>query len=191
MVLDAQSGTPFSWDSDAIVLGETTGMMCDYLSENPLPKTVEIVGDWGLPVSHEVNFISLWSNKYYGYDPFEREFGIRYAASQVYVSPKYNYDAQFDTGVTVSAKGSLSWISTTNSIPGVSLYKNGNRAYYTNGSTDINDSFRYVRIGDTFAPYWGGRDCKINSIRFYSKRLTAEEIAHNYAIDKARFGLTG
>ena len=29
----------------------------------------------------------------------------------------------------------------------------------------------------------------INSIRIYSRALTAEEIAHNYEIDKARFGL--
>ena len=29
----------------------------------------------------------------------------------------------------------------------------------------------------------------MSSIRIYSKPLSAEEIAHNYAIDKARFNL--
>ena len=34
-----------------------------------------------------------------------------------------------------------------------------------------------------------GRDIRIHYMRIYSRALTAEEIAHNYAIDKARFNL--
>jgi hypothetical protein len=30
---------------------------------------------------------------------------------------------------------------------------------------------------------------EVNNIRLYSRALTAEEVAHNYEIDKARFGL--
>ena len=40
--------------------------------------------------------------------------------------------------------------------------------------------------------YNGNRNSKVDyyCIRLYSRALTAEEIAHNYAIDKARFNLT-
>ena len=33
------------------------------------------------------------------------------------------------------------------------------------------------------------KDQKMGEYRFYSRALTAAEIAHNYAIDKVRFGL--
>ena len=45
--------------------------------------------------------------------------------------------------------------------------------------------FIYKQFSDTMM----GCDFRINYMRIYSRALTAEEIAHNYAIDKARFGL--
>ena len=36
---------------------------------------------------------------------------------------------------------------------------------------------------------WVSNNCMLNAVRFYSRVLTAEEIAANYAIDKARFEL--
>lgn len=35
----------------------------------------------------------------------------------------------------------------------------------------------------------GGKPIEIYHVRAYSRALTADEIAHNYAIDKARFNL--
>lgn len=35
----------------------------------------------------------------------------------------------------------------------------------------------------------GGKPIEIYHIRAYSRALTADEIAHNYAVDKARFNL--
>ena len=36
----------------------------------------------------------------------------------------------------------------------------------------------------------GGKPIEIYHVRAYSRALTADEIAHNYEIDKARFNLT-
>jgi len=36
---------------------------------------------------------------------------------------------------------------------------------------------------------WESKNCMLNAVRFYSRVITADEIAANYAIDKARFGL--
>ena len=45
--------------------------------------------------------------------------------------------------------------------------------------------FIYKQLSDTMI----GCDFRINYMRIYSRALTTEEIAHNYAIDKARFNL--
>lgn len=44
----------------------------------------------------------------------------------------------------------------------------------------------YLRIGRTHNTFMNAR---FHSIRIYSRALTAEEIAHNYAVDKERFNL--
>ena len=36
---------------------------------------------------------------------------------------------------------------------------------------------------------WASNNCMLNAVRFYSRALTADEIARNYAIDKERFNL--
>ena len=46
--------------------------------------------------------------------------------------------------------------------------------------------FVYKQLSDSMI----GCDFRIHYMRIYSRALTADEIAHNYAIDKARFGLT-
>jgi hypothetical protein len=43
-------------------------------------------------------------------------------------------------------------------------------------------------IGEGFS-FRGAVDAILHGFRFYNRALTAEEIAHNYEIDKARFGL--
>ena len=71
----------------------------------------------------------------------------------------------------------------------VSFCKNGEAVsgastnWSNTAMADGTDSDKLVRVR---APY---ADCKIFSIRLYSRALTADEIAANYAIDKARFGL--
>ena len=56
------------------------------------------------------------------------------------------------------------------------------------GEISNNDSELY--IGRISYPI-GNTVCNgiVNAVRFYSRALTEDEIAHNYAIDKARFGL--
>ena len=68
-------------------------------------------------------------------------------------------------------------------------YKDGvNIGTKGNATLDVSSARGYIgRIGGTGNV---GCQCRIYSIRLYSRALTAEEIAANYAIDKARFGLS-
>jgi hypothetical protein len=61
---------------------------------------------------------------------------------------------------------------------------NGNRSY--NGTLNTNGIFG---IGSGEYDSWGVAEGDYYCIRLYSRALTAEEIAANYAIDKARFNL--
>ena len=52
----------------------------------------------------------------------------------------------------------------------------------------------FTRVGDSYGGFTLGRaglcpKCEMNSIRIYSRTLSADEIASNYAVDKARFNL--
>lgn len=57
--------------------------------------------------------------------------------------------------------------------------------YYGFGGTFCSTLCVGDRANDSSVPFNG----KVYTIRIYSRVLTAEEIAHNYAIDKARFNL--
>lgn len=69
--------------------------------------------------------------------------------------------------------------------------------YYMNGVEVINISTNdrnYYNYSESTCPlgvYAGplARHTKIKNLRIYNRALTADEIAHNYNIDKARFGL--
>lgn len=69
--------------------------------------------------------------------------------------------------------------------------------YYMNGVEIINiseQSRRFNNYSQSNCPlgiYDGllARHTKIKNLRIYNRALTADEIAHNYEIDKARFGL--
>lgn len=57
--------------------------------------------------------------------------------------------------------------------------------YYGFGGTFCSTLCVGDRENDSSVPFTG----KVHAIRIYSRTLTTEEIAHNYKIDKARFGL--
>jgi hypothetical protein len=68
-------------------------------------------------------------------------------------------------------------------------YFNGTVRYTSGNNTlDYNSTTRgtVARIGGTAQQ---SRPIEVYNIRLYSRALTADEIAANYAIDKARFGL--
>ena len=69
--------------------------------------------------------------------------------------------------------------------------------YYMNGVEVINistNNIKFYNYSTSTCPlgvYAGSlaRHTKIKNLRIYNRALTADEIAHNYEIDKARFGL--
>ena len=69
------------------------------------------------------------------------------------------------------------------------IYKNGVSGSTGNITNTWNASSRLIignRATTSDSRNWQG---VLNAIRMYSRALTADEIAHNYAIDKARFNL--
>lgn len=79
-------------------------------------------------------------------------------------------------------KGILASRSYTYSRP-VSYYVNGEQMPLYDPPTTLADA-----VGCK-ATAVGGKPIEIYHVRAYSRALTADEIAHNYAIDKARFNL--
>ena len=75
------------------------------------------------------------------------------------------------------------------SFSGDAIYHNGmitNQLVDDGGYTDIGTTLQLGRLGGF--NYFHGEIC---SIRLYNNNLSAEEIAHNYAVDKSRFGIGG
>ena len=66
------------------------------------------------------------------------------------------------------------------------VYRNG-AVYMTSAAGTATKGSNTVLIGKL--PRFNMASAKVASIRIYSRALTADEIAANYAIDKARFGL--
>ena len=76
-----------------------------------------------------------------------------------------------------------------------------NSVFYSNGASVLTSSlhvsfasnkvwvFGYQGTSSASNPWGDGGNVECSAIRIYSRALTASEIARNYAIDKARFGL--
>lgn len=129
-------------------------------------------------------------------DSGKNVFGDRYINVSIFVSQNL-LNGWLGTGedtkssLTINEDGCVSFIvrNTGGGFENVS-YVNGmvsneySRTSYHNGK--ISSLFG---VGKGEYTSWGGATGKYRSVRMYSRSLTAEEIAHNYAIDKARFNL--
>ena len=107
----------------------------------------------------------------------------------------------FDNNImNFQVKTGMHWYKTNRAIGQIcscaATYVNDNPAnYYANGITAIDSgkwanwsarSITGITISDSNTFYYKGN---IYSIRTYDRALSRAEIAHNYAIDKIRFGL--
>jgi hypothetical protein len=117
--------------------------------------------------------------------------GIRYGnpssnVGNVYIGTTSHYSVLENRFLAASAdeRFSVSWCS---DISSSTMYLNGQ--YATNSSVYISDQ-TYVVICGLYGVSNRGVKGELCSVRLYSRALTAAEIAANYAIDKARFGLT-
>ena len=67
------------------------------------------------------------------------------------------------------------------------IYRDGTRLFANRlMSTSTDKTFHFFQYSRVWAET---RDTTIHAVRLYSRALTADEIARNYNIDKARFGL--
>jgi len=97
----------------------------------------------------------------------------------------FGYDASF-TGVTQPGKNVKFTQSLTVANARAIFYCNGVISPYANASNTQYSGTTYVFNNANRNKGITGR---LYNLRFYSRALTADEIAANYAIDKARFGL--
>lgn len=139
--------------------------------------TVEICGDFSGAGTNPNFFSASPFNAYKG------DFVSRYAASQLGIS---SYSTQVLTGISLPRYG----FSATTTSSGYLVYVRGTLAAsktcsFTSNLDIQSGYFGYAVSSQIENP----RGSKIYGARIYSRALTADEIAHNYAIDKARFNL--
>ena len=134
--------------------------------------------------------VGLLHNPKTGVFPFAR--GVTHIPSLKY-SASYNDDSDRFFGSPKQGETVSSAIVFRRADKSFDGYYNG-EFVSTIGSQDDNwlgdniiltPVFIYKQISDTII----GSDIRIHYMRIYSRSLTADEIAHNYAIDKARFNL--
>lgn len=68
-------------------------------------------------------------------------------------------------------------------------YKDGNLKHSVNKSNWVFGSYKIENPAEFRIKVSSGEELIIRNIRFYSRALTAEEVAYNYSIDRARFNL--
>lgn len=110
-----------------------------------------------------------------------------------------NWNVQY--GIISYASGIAVYVKSSHAIGNVNyatisvIANNTQMSAYKNGVisaswSDVIDNSS-INSFSIFGNAWGGTCLKgeMFNIRFYSRALTADEIAHNYSIDKARFNL--
>lgn len=112
---------------------------------------------------------------------------VFYNPTQLWLASAYGYT---DVSTTIANKTTIHIDYASSGISHLSI--NGSDAAFSTGATswyntDGGNVFAFGGASSTSANY--ALACKIYSFRLYSRALTADEIAHNYAVDKERFNL--
>ena len=87
---------------------------------------------------------------------------------------------------TIAELGAMRSLSMSVGEGNLRVYGDGGRDHKVYTSTQYG-SFTNSHVN--LSPAYGEPNYKIHAVRFYSRALTADEIAANYAVDKARFNL--
>ncbi len=149
--------------------------------------TVEIVGQHSKPSTNQYgawfgigynnnSYRTLYADVRY-YDSQGSFGGVQYKRSSWDTASKVGVNSNYDTkySFSLSADGI-----------GVTVRRNSENIKYINGYT-VKPPHLYLRIGVTsLGQYMKGM---VYTMRIYSRLLSTEEVAANYAVDKARFGL--
>ena len=178
-----QTGTVnTTWENDACVFDKNRGMG---MTSFPVAKDVALSKNWTLEVVFSITSTDNKNGSLFGLgDTAHRVLWVFVNATTSITSVLY----QNTIGIPIGEN---------------TLNQTNNIAITGDGRVYINGEFFAQRISSTsesvgtefnighlpyFKEYMIG---KINAIRFGRENLTAEEIAHNYEIDRARFGIGG
>jgi hypothetical protein len=176
-----QTGTVnTTWENDACVFDNNRGMG---MSSFPVAKDAVLSKNWTLEVVFSITSTDTLNGSLFGLGTSsERVLWVFVNDATEITSALY----QNTTGIP----GGKKTLNQTNhlAITGDGrVYVNGE--FYSQRVSSTNEPNKTVfNIGNLpgFRAYMIG---KINAIRFGGENLSAEEITHNYEIDKARFGL--
>ena len=154
----------------------------DKILENATEYTIETCGALTAADSDAVLFQIRAANKT-GWNVFKYGSGV-------YVGPANEFSFSFTTGI-MHVVGVVTQSS-------AAYYRNGSLAQTKSGDYSANIAqMQTIDVNKFSSSGWGYADIMTGSnwsgniyfARVYSRALTADEIAHNYTIDKARFGL--
>ena len=181
--LSAASGMGFvTWGANYAQTAANTGLVAtgDYVFQDR-NITAEVVTDWTI-AGNNIGIIAI--NR--GGNYFNQTVGYRCAGGWLFCS--YGGGQQ---NLSITGTLAVSFVSAENdgSVT-ITAYRAGTALTTKTVTPSSTITGSKVELFGTSASAWGGGVvAKVRAIRLYSRALTASEIAANYAIDKARFGL--
>ena len=176
-----QTGTVnTTWENDACVFDKNRGMG---MTSFPAAKDAVLSKNWTLEVVFSITSTNNLNGSLFGLG------SSRYRTLFVYVNDGVTIQSALfkNTQVMHIGENSLNQVNHLAITGDGRVYVNGE--FYTQriSSTDEpRDTLFNIGYLPQIKDYMIG---KINAIRFGGENLTAEKIAHNYAIDKSRFGI--
>ena len=187
--LDAYDGSSCDWGSDnALFSGQTM------LGRGPVLTsefvTVEIITDI-VTTGNNVGIFSIFDLAQTSPDAYRnKRMMARIAANQLYITGDA---AQYGTGITGKIRASIiKYLPITDRVyKKTKLYSEGeyekqfDAGYMMSSGSDYSVGKCPIDSG-----FGSGLNGKVYCIRVYNRELSASEIAANYVVDKARFGLT-
>ena len=101
------------------------------------------------------------------------------------------FSSAYETIAVSGSRNSVTWLRSASDGTKIRLFVDGvdKGIFSSSQNNDLTASSKLCINGEN--PYGNYRNIfSVANIRIYNRALTADEIAENYAIDKARFGLT-
>ncbi len=170
-----------------------------YIGTNPLFESNAVVSDGGNTAANTFSFSGYISHDrtkeiviqpisiLFTNDPFLKSTGDGSLDFALWATRTPSLDAFVRNGQSIAR------IPSSDAYQKMSFsaaYSQSGTQGYLNGEKTVDTGFIYSPQGNMYFPALNTNNkARMYSIRIYNRALTAEEIAHNYTVDKARFNL--
>ena len=192
----SKAGSGHSFDADSFVGNGSCGwvftppdVIFDAIYDASVPITLEVCVEYDDTIQTELT-------------PYRHNFVVigRYSGNNLLWSPSFLWSYKRFCGLKIctpayeTSNGGNTFFHGTLTSTRSEVYKNA-ISISANSSTVFTSAYKEgcFAMGYGFGGGLGWHTfyvvCRLHSIRFYSRTLTADEIAANYAVDKLRFNL--